>query len=29
MVNGFDDIDYLQNIKEEIVGFAINLTRNE
>ena len=22
MLNGFDDIDYLQNIKEEIVGFA-------
>lgn len=22
MINGFDDIDYLQNIKEEIVGFA-------
>jgi 3-isopropylmalate/(R)-2-methylmalate dehydratase small subunit len=25
MVNGFDDIDYLQNIKEEIVGFANKL----
>ena len=25
MVNGFDDIDYLQNIKEEIVGFANTL----
>jgi 3-isopropylmalate/(R)-2-methylmalate dehydratase small subunit len=25
MINGFDDIDYLQNIKEEIVGFANNL----
>ncbi len=22
MLNGFDDIDYLQNIKQEIVGFA-------
>jgi 3-isopropylmalate/(R)-2-methylmalate dehydratase small subunit len=25
MLNGFDDIDYLQNIKEEIVGFANTL----
>ncbi|MDO8316205.1 MAG: 3-isopropylmalate dehydratase small subunit, partial [Flavobacterium sp.] len=25
MVNGFDDIDYLQNIKEEIVVFADKL----
>ncbi|MNE66628.1 3-isopropylmalate dehydratase small subunit 1 [compost metagenome] len=25
MLNGFDDIDYLQNIKEEIVGFANKL----
>jgi 3-isopropylmalate/(R)-2-methylmalate dehydratase small subunit len=25
MLNGFDDIDYLQNIKEEIVGFANQL----
>ena len=25
MVNGFDDIDYLQNIKEEIVTFADKL----
>ena len=22
MINGFDDIDYLQNIKEEIITFA-------
>jgi hypothetical protein len=22
MLNGFDDIDYLQNIKEDIVAFA-------
>jgi 3-isopropylmalate/(R)-2-methylmalate dehydratase small subunit len=22
MINGFDDIDYLQNIKEEVVAFA-------
>jgi 3-isopropylmalate/(R)-2-methylmalate dehydratase small subunit len=25
MINGFDDIDYLQNIKKEIVEFATNL----
>src|SRR6187551_1326952 len=25
MINGFDDIDYLQNIKEEITGFADKL----
>ena len=25
MVNGFDDIDYLQSMKEEIVGFADKL----
>ncbi|MFN3785157.1 MAG: 3-isopropylmalate dehydratase small subunit, partial [Spirosomataceae bacterium] len=25
MLNGFDDIDYLQNIKQEIVGFASTL----
>jgi hypothetical protein len=24
MLNGFDDIDYLQNIKEDIVAFADN-----
>jgi 3-isopropylmalate/(R)-2-methylmalate dehydratase small subunit len=25
MINGFDDIDYLQSMKEEIVGFADKL----
>jgi 3-isopropylmalate/(R)-2-methylmalate dehydratase small subunit len=25
MINGFDDIDYLQSMKEEIVGFANQL----
>ena len=25
MINGFDDIDYLQNIKEDIVAFADKL----
>jgi len=25
MINGFDDIDYLQNIKKEIVAFANQL----
>ena len=25
MLNGFDDIDYLQNIKEDIVAFADKL----
>jgi hypothetical protein len=25
MLNGFDDIDYLQNIKEDIVTFADKL----
>ena len=25
MINGFDDIDYLQSMKEEIVGFANKL----
>jgi hypothetical protein len=25
MINGFDDIDYLQNIKEEVVAFANQL----
>ena len=25
MINGFDDIDYLQNIKKEIVEFADKL----
>jgi 3-isopropylmalate/(R)-2-methylmalate dehydratase small subunit len=25
MINGFDDIDYLQNIKEEVVAFANEL----
>jgi 3-isopropylmalate/(R)-2-methylmalate dehydratase small subunit len=25
MINGFDDIDYLQNIKSEVVAFADQL----
>jgi 3-isopropylmalate/(R)-2-methylmalate dehydratase small subunit len=25
MINGFDDIDYLQSMKEEIIGFADKL----
>jgi len=25
MINGFDDIDYLQNIKSEVIGFADKL----
>jgi 3-isopropylmalate dehydratase small subunit len=28
MINGFDDIDYLQNIKEEVVAFANQLHTN-
>jgi 3-isopropylmalate dehydratase small subunit len=29
MINGFDDIDYLQNIKEEVVAFANHHTNKK